>query len=125
MRVQYSSHCHVDQMCGDGKGKPQYLSLNQSLYYLSQEKCAQYWPERPQHKCSGNKFTVTLISTMSYMEYCIRCFEIQNVSDPYTTTSLSVCVCAFHLQADSGYRKQLNESHSVPLHCMARPWCTS
>ena len=81
MGVQSSSHCHVDQMCGDVQSNTimPFLKSLTTTYLLLQEKCYQYWPERLHDKYSGNKFTVTLISATSYMEYRIRCFEIRSV----------------------------------------------
>ena len=81
MGIQGSSHCHVDQMCGDWKSKSQCLSVKCYYITLTQEKCAWYWPNKLHDKHSGDKFTVTLTSTTPYVEYGMRCFEVQSVSN--------------------------------------------
>ena len=83
MGVQGSSHCHVNQMCRDGKGISQSLYFRKLFhkFYSSQEKCAWYWPNELHDRYSGDKFTVTLTSITPHVEYGMRCFEVQSVSN--------------------------------------------
>ena len=47
---------------------------------LLQQKCLQYWPDRLKDGISGDSFTTTLTSVLTFADYQIRKLEITNVS---------------------------------------------
>ena len=46
---------------------------------LLQQKCLQYWPDRINDSISGDSFTTTLTSVLTFADYQIRKLEIKNV----------------------------------------------
>ena len=83
-----STHnCDAHQVCGGWKGESGDVcpvNIASSVVQSSttaQAKCAQYWPEKVHGSITaGSQFTVTLSSSLPFVEYEIKKFKVQCVS---------------------------------------------
>ena len=84
-----------------------------------QKKCLQYWPESLHETVThGDMLNVTFSSSTSFAECEIRKFKVKSVSMKQYQLYFTLILPYTAL----GTGKEIAESDSVSLHCLARSW---